>query len=778
MDEPARARDKQMTTVSQSRTARGAPLSPRPGLLAAKLAIPRNHPGMVSRLRLLRRLDDAGDRAIVSIVAPAGYGKTSILAAWAGSDGRPVAWLTADEGDNDRVLLFTYLAAAVDRVRPLDPDVFAAIASPSVSMRAAVGRLLSGLSERGPILVAIDDAHRITDHACLDALAELITYLPAGSQVAIAARREVGLPFARWRAGRTLLEIGAGELAMNEDEAGELAHRLGLTVPPEAMRHLVRRTEGWPAMLALAAMAAGRSGGRDVTDLSGGDRPIADYLRSEVLDRLAEEQIVLLTRTSILDHLNGPLCDAVVGRRGSGAILDDLARSTVLVDEYGGSYRIHPLLREFLRDELEGREPERIAELHTRAATWCEVNGQIDAAVEHAFAAGKVDEAARMVGQAQLLYHWSGRRATIRAWLRRFEGEVLERHPWLAVLAGWEELAGGDVAATEHLADIVERASYEGQPPDGTASFESGRAMLRAVVGRDGADDMLANATRAVELEPAGGRWRDYALWLLAMALQLKGDPAAADARLAEAAVAARTAGNTALCHNILGHRALVAIDRHDWAVAMSLARERHALGVAARVEGYLSSALARAADVRIAIHVGDLRAARDGLARSAGLRPLLTAAAPAISVLALLALARAHLAVGDSEGARTVLTQAGEVTRLRPALGVLPGEVALLWAATASLPAGIPGASSLTAAELRVLSILPYYLSFKEIAQRLGVKESTVKTHALAIYSKLGASSRGEAVDHAVEAGLLEPFPVPSYVTSTIAVDAAARAE
>ncbi len=715
---------------------------------------------MVRRARLLRRLGAFSDCRIVSLIAPAGYGKTSALAQWARADRRSVAWLTADDGDNDPVVLFTYLAAALDRLEPLDRDIFAAIASRAVSDRAVVGRLLSAVSGRTPVLVVIDDAHRITDRASLDALAELIEHLPPRAQVVIASRRPTGLPVARWRTQRSLLEIGPAELAMDEDEAGELMRHLGLSLPADATGRLNRRTEGWPALLALAAMAAGRSGGRDVADLSGADLPIADYLRSEVLGRHTAAEVAFLTRTSILERLNVSVCDAVADLRGSGRLLADLARSTILVDAYGGSYRYHALLREFLQDELRAREPEQVAQLHHRAAAWYEAAGDIDRAIEHAFAAGDLDHAATLVGTAFYRYHWSARRATTRAWFRRFGDRALEERPWLAVTAAWEEVGAGDVAAMEHLADIAERGTFEGRPPDGTASFESGRAMLRAAMGRAGVDAMLANATRAVALEPVGSRWRDFALWTLALAWHVTGDRDGADAALVEAVEAARSAGNNGLAFCILGHRALLAIDRGDWVAAAALLDEGAAGSGSGQVDGYLSSALACAARARVAIHRGDVDAARRELVRAERLRPLLTATEPAIAVLSLLGFARAHLAVSDAAGARSLLNQASGVIRLRPDLGVLPGQVVALWAEIASLPVGLAGASTLTIAELRVLSLLPYYLTFEEIGQRLGVKGSTVKTHALSIYGKLEASSRGEAVALAVEAGLLDRFP------------------
>ena len=254
------------------------------------------------------------------------------------------------------------------------------------------------------------------------------------------------------------------------------------------------------------------------------------------------------------------------------------------------------------------------------------------------------------------------------------------------------------------------------------------------------------------------------------------GDRDEADSVLADAVVAARSVRHLGLCHCLLGHRALLAADQHDWSAAAAFAAESDEMGLAANMDGYLSGAPARAARARVAIQRGEIAEARRDLARAMSLRPLLTAAAPALSILSLLGFARAHLAIGDPAGAQTLATQASQVIRLRPDLGVLPREVAELRAAIAAQqPSFAGGASTLTATELRVLALLPYYLSFKEIGQRLGVKATTVKTHALAIYGKLGASTRSEAVDLAVDAGLLDRF-LPGPAVSAIGEDAGQR--
>ena len=372
---------------------------PAPGVGA-----PQPHRGAVRRARLLRVLRQARHQPIISVVAPAGFGKTTVLAQWASSGRATVAWVTVDQGHNDPALLFALLATALVREGLVDAAVLDALASPGLASYALARRLLSGVRDATtPVRLVIDDLHVLTSLPTLDALGELLAHLPQSWRVAIAGRDALSLPLARFRAGGGLMELGPAELAMDDDEAVSLVRHLGLELSADELRELVRTSGGWPAIIYLGALTArrNRESGRPV--VHGSHPSIADYLRSELLGGRAEEEIAFLTRTSILDRLTVPLCDVVVERGGSARLLHDLARSTLLVDELGGLYRYHSLLREFLLDELKRRETD-VAPLHRRAAAWYERTGVIDDAIDHAFAAGDLDHAAMIVSRVFVTY--------------------------------------------------------------------------------------------------------------------------------------------------------------------------------------------------------------------------------------------------------------------------------------------------------------------------------------------------------------------------------------
>jgi len=718
---------------------------------------------MVPRDRLWRRLTTEPRPAVVSLIAPPGYGKTVLLAEWAAREERPVAWLTLDDFDNVASVFLTYLAAAIDRIEPIDGSIRSAIAAPgSRILAAAVPRLAAELHRIGrPALLVLDDVHRLVDRTSLDALTALLDHLPPAFQVAMAARSAPDLPLGRFRAGRDLLEITQRDLALDLAETEALASAAGRPVGREEARVILERTEGWAAGIYLATIA-----------LDGPDRPatagtsfptrddyIDDYLRSEILPTLAGDDVTFLTRTSLLEVVEPDVAEAVTGLPEATARLRSLAGSNQLIVEFGGrhrAYRYHNLLRGFLQAELERREEGAIPELHRRAAMWYAAAGRTELAVEHALRSDDIDAAAALVTAALLPELYGGNADKLDRWLQSFDEADFRRHPPLAVVGAWVHLLNGRPEAAERLADIAEESTYTGDPGDGSVSYESSRALLRAVMARRGPDDMLANASFAVSVEPPASPWRTNALLMLGSARLLLADDVAAEEALVEAVEAGAKAGAMVAWAT----RASLAMARRDWLSAERFTRESRDILATAQLGNIVPSLMTYAVTARVAIHHGDLARAREELVRAQVVRPLASSAAPWFSVAALLELAHAYLGIADPAGARNVVAEAEAIARRRPALGTLDARLAEMRRGLRDAASALAGASSLTTAELRLLPILSTPLSFREIGQRTLHSPHTVKSQAISIYGKLGASSRSEAVERAIEIGLLEPFP------------------
>jgi LuxR family maltose regulon positive regulatory protein len=734
----------------------------RVGLSASKLGVPVARPEMVPRVDLLDRLTDTAAPPVTAVVAPAGYGKTTLLAQWAHHQDGRVGWVSADDRDNDPAVLLTHIAAAVDRIEELDRSVLRALGAPSPAAACAplLAEAIAAFDE--PIALVLDHLEALTRRACLDVVGELAVRFPEGSRLAVASRDRGPLPVARLRASGDLVEIGADELAMDGQEAAALLKGAGVDLAQAEVENLVEQTEGWPVGLYLAALAAtagGRSQAGSAATFTGDDRFVGDYLRAEFLDRVSPEEAAFLTRTSVLDELCGPLCDAVLDRSGSAMVLDELESRNLLVvplDRRRESYRYHHLFRELLRNELERREPDVIPSLHRCAARWYEANRRLEPAVEHARAAGDADGVARLVLQLANSTWAGGRADAVERWIRWFEDEgVLDQHPGIAVTGALMHGLMGRPGDTERWTAAAERAPSGGILSDGS-TVEATVAHLRALLCRDGVEAMRRDARTALAgLHPASPH-RAAALHAEGMSFLLEGAPERADAGFAhavDAGVSADTGPSVAL---VLAGRGLVAVERDDWAAAEALASEAAAIMRGGDFDDYWTSALVYAWFARLALRRGDVAAAGHHLARAARLRGLLSYALPVVSVQALLEMARAYVALADRAGARTVLRQARDILHQRPDLGVLPHQVDELWEKLDAVDPGVPGASSLTTAELRLLPLLATHLSFREIGERLYVSRHTVKTQAISIYRKLGVSSRSDAIARMHDLGLL----------------------
>ena len=283
---------------------------------------------------------------MITVTAPPGYGKTALMAQWADRLGPRVAWLSCDDADNDLVVLLSALAIALDRIGPVDPAIFPALASSGAGV-TMVPRFVSAVaSMRPPVTVLLDQAEAVTNRQCLNAIAEFALRLPPGWQLALASRTAVPLPTARLRTQGGLLEITADDRAMGPQEACELLRGAGAEADEASLADLLQRTEGWPTGLYIAALAM-KSGNRQSAagfTLTGDDIFMGDYLRSELLGQISEAEVSFLARTSVLDRMCGPLCDAILCEHGSRAVLEQLEARNLLVvplDRRREWYRYH-----------------------------------------------------------------------------------------------------------------------------------------------------------------------------------------------------------------------------------------------------------------------------------------------------------------------------------------------------------------------------------------------------------------------------------------------------
>jgi LuxR family transcriptional regulator, maltose regulon positive regulatory protein len=731
-------------------------------LTVSKLLPPLVRPGTVRRPSLLDRLANGDPRRIVSIVAPPGYGKTTLLSQWAGRSDLAFAWVSIDERDNDPKVLLTYVTEALDAVEPVGEAVFDALASPGSSVAGSVVPRLGSafMSMNARMVLVLDDVHLLHNRECRSALSVLADHVPDGSRLVLAGRDEPPLQVARLRAEGRILEIGAADLSLTSGEAAALLRGAGLELGADEVAELHQRTEGWPTGLYLAALYLREGGSLPGAAISfgGDDRLVSQYIESELLARISQRQRMFLTRTAVLDRMSAPLCETVLEVPGSAETLDELARSNLLlvpVDRRGQWYRYHHLFRDMLLGELRRQEPSLIPVLHRRAAEWFERNGLPEEALEHSMSAADVDMAARLVEQLWLTAYRQARVTTVERWLQWLKDRGgMERHPMVAVLALFLATQMGRSAEVERWADLVDRWPRREATQPGDRYAAAWAVLLQALLCRRGVEQMRADADEAARRFAEEHIVESAPALLQGLARVMSGDLEGGDAFF-QAVLSVGEEGNIPETVAVaLGERSLLAMARGEWSRAEILAEQAGAILRKAKFEGVLACAV----QARTAVHRGDIQAARQHLVNAQRVRPTLTHAMPHLAVQARIELARAHLGLADVTGARTLMREIDEVLRRRPALGNLVGEAQALRAQLASERGSIiPGASALTAAELRVLPMLATHLSFPEIGAEMFLSPNTVKSQAMSIYRKLEASSRSQAVARSRELGLLE---------------------
>jgi LuxR family maltose regulon positive regulatory protein len=555
------------------------------------------------------------------------------------------------------------------------------------------------------------------------------------------------------------VEFGAGELALDSAGAHQIFFQAHVPLAPESAEMIVKHTEGWPVGLYLAALIA-KEGRGEVVDVTGEDRYVADYLYRESLVQQPESVQRFLRRTAVLDQLSGPLCDALLERSDGQAELRRLEASSMFViplDRHREWYRYHALFREFLLGELRRTEPDLAMKLHLRAADWYESHGSPTRALEHLLNTTERDRCNQLATTLVRPTYNAGQISTVQRWLSTLGDRSIEEYPPLAVLAGWVATLIGQTTEAQRWAAIAEAATFDQVPLDGTASYDSARAMLRAVMCAAGPEAMMADAMFAVDAEPPWSPWRTTALELLGEATLLAGDTDRAAGVFTETSALGLVFGNGDPIVLSESELALLAMDQGQWQAAAEHLELAHATIGQHRMQDYALSALAFAGAARLSLHRGDLPDVTRQLARGMRVRPSCTFVLPWIAVRLRLQLARVYFLMGDSTSARHLLREIDDLLLSRPRLGVLVDETAEFRdMLDMSAHERVSGGPPLSPAELRLLPYLQTHLKFPEIAERLYVSHNTVRSQVGSIYRKLGVSSRTDAVDHATTLGLL----------------------
>jgi LuxR family transcriptional regulator, maltose regulon positive regulatory protein len=741
-------------------------------VLASKLRAPTPRSEQVIRPRLLEILGNTIDRKITLVSAPAGYGKTTLLAQWshAVGDSLSFAWLSLDEQDNDPIRLWRHIVEALHLAAP-EEDVGAdVLVGVGVAGRSLIEtslpmliNVLAALDRR--LILVLDDYQFVTNEECHESVAFFVEYLPENVHLVLASRSDPPLRLGRLRARGALNEIRDEQLAFSEEEAAYLLNEtMGLDIGPDDLRLLFERTEGWPAAIYLASLSLQQREDRHafIVAFRGSDRYIVDLLAEEVLAGVQEDVKEFLLRTSILRRLTGPLCDAVVNREGSGKLLHKLARSNLFLvplGERGEWYRYHHLFSQFLVYELESGSPELVPILYGRASAWLEGEGFFDGAIRHAVAAADYERAGLLVARHWYGYVLAGQMATVEGWLESLPEVQTAHDPALLLVWAWICTLSGRSEEAERLLTLAESIPYEGPLPDGTSSVEAGTATIRGIFGFGGVRSTLEAARRAVESEPELTSPRAALMRFgLGSSYYLSGETSAAR-KWVEEALELTVTGQPLLRTVCLSYLSIVATDEGRLEEAESLAREARVL-----TDRFGLWVIPQSSWVPIALGYmlakrGDLIEAQTELESGLSTRRKLPGLSPWPTLMGLLALARARSGRGDRGGAQAVLAEARSILQNYPDSGIFPSLLALQERELRNKKSRRRDGSldgDLTERELDVLRLLVGELSARQIALNLYVAPSTVRTQVKSIYRKLGVSSREQAVHEARLRGLI----------------------
>ncbi len=712
----------------------------------------------VPRQRLLALLADSSSARAVVISAAAGAGKSTLAAQWAAADARLHVTVALSPHLDDEAALGQLLVEALEAFGPPAPRIRAVLTGTEPEFSAVLLPAIRELaaSRTHPFVIVVDDVHLLKRAGCQQLLAALCEGIPAGSSLALVTRDVAPAWLSRERAEGELVEVR--NLALDHDEAARLFSEIGATIDGPALADALDLSEGWAVGLYLAALAS-----RDGHGTSGVDfrRFLGDYLQSQVLDTLPDDHRTFLLQTSVLEELNGPLCDAITGRADAEAVLDHVARRIQLVIQVDGlpaRYRYHHLLAECLQSKLRAEEPESVPLLHAKAARWLADEGDLDAAIRHAKRSGDLELCGALVWSGIVSCIGSGRPDHLRSWLADLDDRHLQKDRWLALAASWLSLQEGDGARMQHWALAAE--AHAGRAWRGRVStdeYSASLATLLVLIGTS-LNDVVTLSGDAIDGLPADSGFRPATAWLRGVALTLlgrldEGRESILDAQALAAALDVPVIEADSLA--FLGVLAILGGDRDTGVRQITQSMDliqRHDLD---RLATAAHTVTAQAFALAV---VGDRRPAEAAFAKARRLSGMVTAIAPWFAVTGRLIQARTAMLLGDGAVARVLANEAARKMTSDLKGTLVESMLADTRASLRSMAIESGSAVALTSAELRVLQFLPSHLSFPQIGEQLFLSQNTVKTHALSIYRKFGVNSRSEAVVKAQALGLVEP--------------------
>jgi ATP/maltotriose-dependent transcriptional regulator MalT len=736
----------------------------RPAVMASVASSPMARPGAVVRQALLDRLTDSLAARLVLMIAPAGWGKTSVLRDWRlTTQDANVAWLSVRESDNDPVRFWSRVVAALDTVAPGagKPALEAVIASEGIMKPSEVEALLVDDLARlpGSVALVLDDFHLITSPEVRAGFEVLVRHLPPTLSLVVADRSEPDLPLARLRSRGELAEIKIDQLRFSETEAQQLFNQtLGLALAPDEVHALWQRTEGWATGLYLAGLplldrkekyAAG-----SMEAVTRDDRLIFDYLAAEVLTGLPPRLHTFLLRTAVLGRLSAPLCDLVTGSAGSQDQLTEIERRQLFLvplDNEGRWYRYHTVFAETLTHELERAEPGLAQLLHRRASAWHRQHGTIAEAIEHAIAAGDFFDVRELIAARwDEVLDENVEAVTIERWLDQLPRDMVVDDARMCVKRAVLNSLQGRSEGVEPWLAAAEGAALQGPWDNGPTSVESVVCFYRALHGWLGGDlataEPLARRAAELELESGNAYWRARTLALLGAILFWRGQDADAMLLLEQVVRSAQRPADKQASFLALSYMAAIAARQGDYESAMSLARE-----AADRADsGY--TVLADLTSAHLLACNGKLEAAEAAAvtaldhARHRRLR-LDTAAA-------LLCIARIYTLAGRAAEARAHVGEASDIIANLPDSSALADLLAEAERSVGQLepePVATPRGRTrrpdgLTGREAEILGLLTRGYTNLEIADELVISVHTVERHLQNSYRKIRVRNRADA--------------------------------